>query len=322
MTYEKLNEEYHRFWELIVIVVLVGFLVNILADNISILLDFLPHEWYSFLVLVTIGLLVFSFFYYFTPNIETDILIPLPLIWIPTSKDLIDFDAPAYKNAAIALKELANSFPELEKDLVEIRHPPKMFLQLVSWLMIVELGPIIGTGRTELGASHLFPMLKKSTEDFILPRLRNKKNWGIENLPKKLKEEDPFFNLPMHQFIQVDLPRNVDIKVEESPFNLQIKCWAFRMVWEFEYSVMTSGDLSMLEDLLSQPFVQPFKNWVSKSKVCPKGVFVYIHVRCKASASKWWRPFPILHGRGMGFWNWALNIEDNFILKFKSRFLR
>lgn len=303
----KIKHELQRFWELVVIVLVVGLFTNILASNIEVVIDqYLTQSQIIYSIFLVTLLLIVGFYYKFSPIIIKTAYIETPLLWLNEYKNIVHFDESQYRILRIMLNKFEEKYPNKIKELFDFSKGSYIFHNLMQCLLIFEFGTIIQTSKYSIddlsGFSNTHMIKEILNMDFI--------KWGDEQIPKKFKENIFLKSLDDYS-IEVEIPKSLKIIFKDDPFKIIIENEYIILNLEYSYSMWRQGYTPKIATSLPESFKI---NYSKNLKNLPESdaFLINTYLIMKIVPKKWWWALPIFHSRGMRYWEWMQKSMQNF----------
>jgi len=304
----QIKSEFQRFWELIVIVLIIGLFTNIVASKIELILDKLYTSNDILMIFLGLSIVLLILFYYkFSPMISESVSVETPLLWINEQKQMFEFTGDCYYYINFALKKFGEKYPERQKDILDFEKGSVIFHNLMQFLLLLQFGMILQTSEYIIdearGYSNIEPIKEILKEEF--------KIWSEKNIPKKIIENNIFFKALEKFSIITEIPYSFNIIIQDDPFRIIINSMFLTAEFSYYYTVWSIGETPGIASRLSEELKY---NFYDELKKLPKSEssLISAYLIMKISPKKWWWIVPIINNRGLKYWNWMQTSKRNF----------
>ena len=308
---EKIIEERSIYWREILVVLLIGFAINLLADEVS---SSLPsHIWIFptrvYLILFSFFLIILFAFGFILKPIYLHDIIDFFLVYNHNTDHFWPLKGTGFYFADYFRQELFNIMPEKKEILIEgdIKDIENFFVDLIQYLILhfLQINYFLGWDITTIGEIRYMKAFQIKSED--------SKTLKYDDLPEHIKNNTFMNNMKNAKEWSIKIPQNVKVNWIEDPFtilfNNKYGSISIRILIGPKGKATIDQLYSLTPSNYDKETLQYFKD--------ESYAFSSFYIIFNAYFKKWWRLFRFLWGSwGLKFVQWSQDIQQKLIENF------
>lgn len=310
---EKIIEERSSFWREILLIFLLGFVINLLADefisflppNISIFNNMILPRWFYLITIIFFLIIIFAVYFILKP-IYIKNIIEFFLIYDHKTDHFYPLKNTGVLYADYFCNRLFDILPE-KKDILIKGDPEnieKFFKDLVIYLILhfLQINYFIGWDITTIGEIRYAKAFKIDVVD------TETLNYG--DLPEYIKNNTFVSHFENAKEWSIKVPQNTTVNWKGDPFAISFNTKYGDIFIRTFFGPKGRASIDQLVSLAPISYNKEVLQYLEDKEYAFASIFIIFLSQYK----KWWRLFFILWGAwGLKFVHWSQDMEKKLI---------